>query len=377
MAEKQLKSLTFPGLPDTYTIPPASDEQVQEAVDNYLDEHPTISGTMTNEAKNALLALLEKVWYTVEDGREYLDTLATELFRVSVNSISAVFTQGNVTIFDDDNKDKLRDYLVVTAELSDGTSETVTTYSLYGILTGGTSTITVVYGGKTTTFDVTVTSTTLPSDYTKVGYIASKTTNAQNAVASHFIFLKAYENIHVLSCEFEYANKTTTTASQGAFGARTNASGYNDSYSVYCNSTQNGVQIVARGSVTSTGAMPTNKTVFKLDNPSTSPMKIYVDGTLVATKEWTNTPTVATPIALFNNFPYEDTTTSWAINAQAKIGIIRLRKTDGECVGCFIPCTYSGKIGMYNVMDNTFYTAATASAVTVGNSGCHYTTGNF
>ena len=47
--------------------------------------------------------------------------------------------------------------IVVTAHYSDGTSETVTGYTLSGTLTEGTSTITVSYGGKTDTFDVTVT----------------------------------------------------------------------------------------------------------------------------------------------------------------------------------------------------------------------------
>lgn len=47
--------------------------------------------------------------------------------------------------------------IVVTAHYSDGTSETVTGYTLSGTLTEGISTITVSYGGKTDTFDVTVT----------------------------------------------------------------------------------------------------------------------------------------------------------------------------------------------------------------------------
>lgn len=352
----------------------ATDAQVQAAVDNYLDEHPTISGTFTNEAKNALIALLEKVWYTVEDGREYLDTLAAELFRVSVNSISAVFTQGNVTIFDADGHDKLRKYLVVTAELSDGTSETVTTYSLYGAMTAGTTPITVVYCGKTTTFNVVITSTALPSGYTTQAYIASKTTNSQTATAANFIKLKAYDNIHELSMEFDFAVKSTTVVSQGCMGARTNASGYDNSYSVYAQSATDGVRVTARGVQLSSGLLPTERVRFRFENPSTSPAYLYADDRLVGTKEWTDSPTVGAQMALFNNFPTEDTSTSWAINPQAKIGKIIFRKADGECVGYFIPCVYSNKIGMYNIMDSTFYTAATASAVTVGNSNCKYAT---
>jgi Bacterial Ig-like domain (group 3). len=47
--------------------------------------------------------------------------------------------------------------LTVTATYSASTTATVTDYTLSGTLTEGTSTITVSYGGKTTTFSVTVT----------------------------------------------------------------------------------------------------------------------------------------------------------------------------------------------------------------------------
>ena len=74
----------------------------------------------------------------------------------AISSISAVFTQGSATIYDTDSLDTLRQYLTVTATFSDSTTATVTDYTLSGVLTVGTSTITVSYGGKTTTFNVTV-----------------------------------------------------------------------------------------------------------------------------------------------------------------------------------------------------------------------------
>lgn len=139
------------------TVQPATDAQVQSAVDDYLNDHPTVTGTFTNEAKNALLALLEKVAYIDENGQSYLDTLESELFAVAVTSISAVFTQGSAVIYDTDSLETLKQYLVVTATYSDSTTDTVTAYTLSGTLTEGTSTITVSYSGKTTTFNVTVT----------------------------------------------------------------------------------------------------------------------------------------------------------------------------------------------------------------------------
>lgn len=77
---------------------------------------------------------------------------------VELVSISAVYTQGG-TVYDTDSLDSLKDDLVVTATYSNSTTETVpgTDYTLSGTLEVGTSTITVAYGGKTTTFSVNVT----------------------------------------------------------------------------------------------------------------------------------------------------------------------------------------------------------------------------
>ena len=83
----------------------------------------------------------------------------------TLTSISAVFTQGDAVVYNTDSLDKLKQYRVVTAIMSDSTTRTVTNYSLSGTLTVGTSTITVSYGGKTTTFSVTVTQRGSDTDY--------------------------------------------------------------------------------------------------------------------------------------------------------------------------------------------------------------------
>lgn len=144
---------SWTGLPKSVVF---NDDQVEEAVDNYLADHPAITGTFTNEAKNLLLSLLEKVAYIDENGQAYLDALKAS-FAVAVSSISAVFTQGTAVIYDTDSLDSLKQYLVVTATYSDGTTADVTSYILSGSLDSATSTITVTYGGKTDTFSVSVT----------------------------------------------------------------------------------------------------------------------------------------------------------------------------------------------------------------------------
>ena len=86
------------------------------------------------------------------------DLVITVTATSAITSISAVFTQGSAVIYDTDSLDTLKQYLVVTATYTDSTTTTVTDYTLSGTLTAGTSTITVSYGGKADTFDVTVTS---------------------------------------------------------------------------------------------------------------------------------------------------------------------------------------------------------------------------
>ena len=71
-------------------------------------------------------------------------------------SISAVYTQSD-TVYTNDTLDSLKSDLVVTASYDNSTTQTVTDYVLSGTLAEGTSTITVAYSGKTTTFNVTVT----------------------------------------------------------------------------------------------------------------------------------------------------------------------------------------------------------------------------
>lgn len=99
--------------------------------------------------------------------------------------ISAVYTQSG-TVYDTDSLDSLKADLVVTATYSDTTTATVpsTDYTLSGTLTVGTSTITVSYGGKTTTFNVTVSEiTSVVWDYTdgNNGVISFNTTGGGSA----------------------------------------------------------------------------------------------------------------------------------------------------------------------------------------------------
>jgi hypothetical protein len=124
------------------------------ATKQYVDT----KGGLSQTAKQALLNCLAHVAWTDEHGQDYYDALEVALYPpTDLMSISAVFEQGQTVVYDTDSLDVLKSMLTVTAHYSDSTTETVTAYTLSGTLSEGTSTITVSYGGKTTTFNVAVT----------------------------------------------------------------------------------------------------------------------------------------------------------------------------------------------------------------------------
>lgn len=122
-------------------------------------------GGLTADIKEALLACFEKVAWKGTDGQDYYDALESALYPpANLSYITAVYTQSG-TVYTTDSLDSLKNDLIVTAHYDNGTPETVTNYTLSGTLTVGTSTITVTYGGKTATFNVTVTANVVSGAY--------------------------------------------------------------------------------------------------------------------------------------------------------------------------------------------------------------------
>ena len=125
-------------------------------------------GGITPEIKTALLGCFSKVAWVDEHGQDYYNTLESALYQTaSLSSISAVYTQSG-TVYTNTSLDDLKTDLVVTASWSDSSTSTVDSnyYTLSGTLTVGTSTITVTYLEKATTFSVTVTEDTGVADGT-------------------------------------------------------------------------------------------------------------------------------------------------------------------------------------------------------------------
>ena len=128
---------------------------------------------------------------------EVYDTCSVTVAQATVVSISAVYTQSG-TVYNTTSLDSLKEDLVVTATWSDSNVTTVDPedYTLSGTLTVGTSTVTVSYGGQTTTFTVTVTEAPLypiPNS-TSTGVLISNgnefNLTSSNGMATYFALYK-------------------------------------------------------------------------------------------------------------------------------------------------------------------------------------------
>lgn len=299
---------------------------------------------------------------------------------ISVESISAEFTQGQRTIFNEDEVEDLRKYLVVTANYVDGSSEVTEDYTLSGILIGGTSVITVEFGGKSTTFNVTVTEVVIPEGYTRYGWICSTlTSNKLGKAPSNFIYLTADEDWNRLSAEYIIGQRPGVTHASGAglLGARLASSNNSSPWFGLYVPVEN-INVYARNSMAAV-PYPSDKSKIKiiLDNRSTSPMYASANDGEAVEKTWTISDVVNEKMSLFNNIPAGSTSNMY-FNIYFRIGEMRFRDYNGKCVYYYIPVVDSNnKIGMFDVVTQTYCTAETASAVTIGNSSCLYTVGNW
>lgn len=159
-------------LPNTYTI---TNNLVGASNSNsatYVIEDDSYSATITaNESHTLVGATISITMGDVDitstaydDGEISIDEVTGDIeitvvaVAIVLESISAVYTQSG-TVYNTDSLDVLKADLVVTATYNDSSVEVVpsNSYALSGTLEVGTSTIYVVYGGKTTSFNVTVT----------------------------------------------------------------------------------------------------------------------------------------------------------------------------------------------------------------------------
>ena len=383
MATKPLQSITFPGLPDTYTVPQvdatlttsgaAADAKIVgdelSEVNERLETLEESGVGISDDLKQALLQLASKVAYIDDDGQDYYDDLYDALYPpASLVSISAVYTQSD-TVYETDTLNSLKDDLVVTATYDDSSTEVITSYTLSGTLTTGTSTITVSYGGKTDTFTVIVTEAPLvPAGYTQYDYI-SNTTSLQDNKSYYLdtgISSSYCDTKYIHEIDF-YVPNSLSNANHGIYGCR-NASGTEgaaNGNSIWFSGTQNKVAIGYNG-VDSGYTLNCNwgaRHTIKLDNG-----KVYIDDTLASEPSGTRTSYSTSTICLFS-VKTNNSTGGVARTLGYKIYSVIITDSDtNDVVARLVPCTNpDGKAGVYDVVSGTFHCATNYTYYSCGN----------
>ena len=321
---------------------------------------------LTEDIKQALLQIAEKVAYIDEDGQDYYDALEAALYPpADLVSISCVYTQSG-TVYDTDSLDSLKSDLVVTAHMSDSTTRTVTTYALNGTLAVGTSTITVTYGGKSDTFDVTVTdSSDLPEGYTKYDYITN-TTPINSASAGNYDAILT--NI-LMSSDYSYeinllvpSSASSVSIPSPLMGTRSGASGTKQ-FALFFTPSTGKLGYWYGGTDTATDI--TNLPLSEVLNIKVLPVgasQIYpTKATIIVNDtEYDSGATASgqTWSSWFSIFKYAISETSVITSAQrcngAQIGEIKI-KDGNTLIYHFIPCNNGTYYGVYEKINGTFY----------------------
>lgn len=331
-------------------------------------------GGVTDEARLALMQFLSKVALIDTHGQEYYDTLFNALFPVAtLTSITCVYTQSG-TVYTHDSLNSLKSDLVVTAHYDDASEQTVTLYTLSGELTAGTSTITVSYGGKTTTFNVSVTAG-VPSTYQMYDYVRMPVYK-NNTGSTTWLSLKKYDNLNVLSCEFKTKATESMVSGNCIFGCRSQ-SGTAYSYAFYIGDDSFGYHLHGVDSNPNIPHTPGELSIVKYTNTASSPSSIQSNDNEPASIVWVNNNTINQSPVLFAN-PINGSGTI-NLHASAEIGYIKFFDLSENLISHYFPCVRKADnvIGMYDIIEQTFYTSSASQYSTIGNSSCYYSVGNW
>lgn len=196
-----------------------------------------VSSTFPEEAKLKLLETLEKVAWVTPDVQDTIDDLSVAMGAISVESITAVFTQGQMVVTNRTPLNSLRKNLVVTGTAG-GVTINITSYILSGELSVGTSTVTVTYRTLTTTFTVSVieygTIDFVPEGYTLVQYVSTngapyidlnfKPNEATDAYYVDLMFTTVSAQMRILSADEASSAATLYLNGSYMFGFRYRAS---------------------------------------------------------------------------------------------------------------------------------------------------------
>ena len=344
---------------------PVQNRIVKAAIDELKEDVAGVNGRldqldgggMTEEAKQALLNLVSHIGLWDDDhGQDYIDALEAALYPpASLTRITAVYTQSDV-VYEGSELNNLKADLIVTAVYSDSTSEVITAYTLTGTLEEGTSTITVSYGGKTTTFDVTVTGQLLPSGYRQIEYVG--------ADGGQIIATSIKPREYPIRIETRF-HKTSQAGSEQALVMCKN--GNATLFELGYSGTANTMFAYSSASATITNPIVNgNVADIVAEFNSASPYKtlsITANGETVTAQN-----TTANATGILNNTPLN--LFAAGTNANGIYGRMYSCKiySGSNLLGDFIPCYSESeeRAGMYDLVTETFYKSTGARAFIKG-----------
>lgn len=288
---------------------------------------------LTDEVKTALLNCFAKVAWIDAQGQTYYDALEDALNNErTLSSISAVFNQGSAVIYDTDELYALKQYLTVTATYSDGTTREVSNYTLDGALTIGTSTITVAYNKKTTTFNVTVTHQTKTLESISATFDSSASITTDNVLDD----LRPY-----LTVLATYADSTTSTISNYNLSGNLNVGTNTITVSYGGKTTTFTVNVTqAEATLQSISATFNQGSVVIYENSSLESLKPYLtvtanysDSTTQTVTNYTLSGTLATGISTITvSYSGKTTTFNVTVSERPTIQSITATFTQGSAI---------------------------------------------
>lgn len=344
-------------------------EQLGYTVQDIINAAAEIMNTGLSDAvKQALLQIAAKAVYVDDGGPQYYAELEEALNPTrTLTSIVAVYTQSG-TVYTTDSLDSLKPDLVVTANYSDGSTATVTGYTLSGELTAGTSTITVSYDGQSDTFTVTVTA---PVRYVFYDYIyATNTTETNNYVDTGLT-----EKWGAYSCEFEAMNSNNLATATSIFGANNSSTASKSNVLWYARASKGGFSSYYLGQAKQLNTVPGDtRAVCKYVFVDGGQSYLEYNGTTVAvaTESASSLSVLSNTMVLAGGWTFAgNTKVGLRSDRLVKLGYIKFTDpANGDAVvHHFKPAhdTQEDKVGYYDTVTDTFYPAKTGAALSLGN----------
>lgn len=336
-----------------------------------------LNNGVPNEVKRAMDTLFQNMGFDNADS-EYLDEIAlihNWATAVALTSITAVFDQDGLTVYPTTPLSSLKSHLTVTAHYDDSSSDEVTDYTLDGTLEVGTCIITVLYGGKSTSFAVTVSAQRLPSEYTEVEYLVSNQTDSVTGayIDSGVKFSSPTTAKYRITLE-PIAVADTWTDGQHSIGTRQTNTGTTNSNGYTVGLTKTTGFYSFSGSPVA-AYMPSN-IYEKHDIESTwtaSSVKIKVDDNEEVTSSLTTRGCTGYNISVFGIISLKSQFPGATYLFNGKIYFAEIEQ-DGTVLATLIPCTRNSDnaVGMYDLVNERFITPSVAgqgsiSAITAGN----------